>query len=204
MTRISFGTYRTGVREPTFRVLAGGGNQAWPTPTPIQRATLARHHRNGPDAARQYMATSFRNSDYWGPNGTPQNQGWADTTLRSYDNYALLTRDDRRRMIATGVQRDLHLPPNILGVWIDVLLLDPTGYVPRIVLWDTNELTMERALLYAAPALLAAEEELGEGRVAEIEIIHARSPVQLVVSAEEARSAVHDMEATVGRILSQQ
>ncbi|WP_238963563.1 hypothetical protein KN248_001700 [Mycobacterium paraintracellulare] len=149
------------------------------------------------------MVNAFRDSDYWGPKGTTGHQSWAEATVDSYNNYAMLTRDDTRRMIATDVKRDLVIPPHTLGVRIDVLLLDPKGYVPRVVLWDTNELTEERAQLYAAPVLLAAEEELGEGRVAEIEIVHLRSPVQLIVSVADARLAVEEMVATVGRILSQ-
>jgi hypothetical protein len=204
VTRISFGDYRSGVREPSFRVVSGGAGRPWPTPTPIQRATIARHHREDPDAAREYMVSRFQNSTYWGPSGKPQNQGRAEMTLRSYDNYVSLTRNDERPVITTDLKRDLELPPNTLGVRIDVLLLDATGYVPRLVLWDTNDLTRERAMLYAAPLLLAAEEELGEGRVAEIEVVHVRTPVQLTVSAPDARAVKPDMEATVARILSEQ
>jgi hypothetical protein len=125
--------------------------------------------------ARDYMVNSFRNSDYWGARGTPQSRGWAESTLRSYDAYALLTRNDTRPVVATGVRRELQFPPNALSVRIDVILLDPRGYVPRILLWDKSELTEQRALLYAAPILVAAEEELGAGRVAEVEFVHTRS-----------------------------
>lgn len=90
----------------------------------------------------------------------------------------------------------------MLGVRTDVLLLDPAGYVPRLVLWDTNDLTPELAILYAAPLLLAAEDELGEGRVAHIEVFHVRSATQMIVPAGDARAAQLNMEATVARILS--
>lgn len=204
MTRISFGTYRSGVREPTFRAAPGGTGQGFPTPTSTQWATITRHHQQSPEVARDYMVNSFRNSDYWGSGGTPQSRGWAENTLRSYDTYALLTRDDTRPVVATGVRRELPLPPNSLTVRIDVILLDPRGYVPRVILWDSTELNEERTLLYAAPILVAAEEELGQGRVIEVELVHTRTAALAVVPAADARAAVDAMAATVSRILSEE
>jgi hypothetical protein len=202
MTRISFGDYRSGVRDPTFRATPGGAGQGFPTPTSIQWATITRHHQESPEVARDYMVNSFRRSSYWGPSGTPQSRGWAESTLRSYDAYALITRDDTRPVVATGVRNELQLPPHALSVRIDVILLDPRGYVPRILLWDTNEFNEERGLLYAAPILVAAEEELGQGRVTDVEVVHTRTAALLSVSAAEARAASGDMAATVSRILS--
>lgn len=202
MTRISFSDYRSGVRDGTFRVTPSGTGQGFPTPTSIQWATITRHHQESPEVARDYMVSSFRRSSYWGPSGSPQSRGWAESTLRSYDAYALITRHDTRPVVATGVRNELQLPPNVLSVRIDVILLDPRGYVARIVLWDKSELTEERALLYAAPILVAAEEELGQGRVTSVELVHTRTASLLSVSAAEARAASGDMGATVSRILS--
>jgi hypothetical protein len=181
----------------------GGAGQGFPTPTSTQWATIKRHHQESPAAARDYMVNSFRASDYWGSGGKPQSRGWAEATLRSYDAYALLTRDDTRPVVATGVSRELQLPPNSLSVRIDVILLDPRGYVPRVILWDASELTEERTLLYAAPILIAAEEELGQGRVADVELVHTRTAALVVVPAADARTAVEDMTAVVSRILSE-
>ncbi|WP_131590572.1 hypothetical protein [Mycolicibacterium setense] len=153
--------------------------------------------------ARDYMVNSFRNSDYWGASGTPQSRGWAQSTLQSYDTYALLTRDDSRPAVAVGVKRELPFPPDTLKVRIDVILLDPRGYVPRIILWDTSTLTEDRALLYAAPILVAAEEELGQGRVADVELVHTRTGAQVEVAASDARAALPSMTTTIRRILSE-
>lgn len=165
--------------------------------------TITRHHLEGPEVARDYMVNSFRNSNYWGANGTPQSRGWAQSTLRSYDAYALMTGDDTRAVVATGVRRELPVPPNTLNMRIDVVLLDPHGYVPRVILWDRPELTEERALLYAAPILFVAEEELGQGRIAEVELVHTRSASRVIVSASDARAASQGMSGTVSRILSE-
>ena len=122
--------------------------------------------------------------------------------MQSYDNYAQMTSGDTRAMVSTSLERDLDVPPNVIGVRIDALLLDPAGYVPRIVLWDKNELTAERATLYAAPVLLAVEEELGGGRVAETEVLHLRSRLQLIISNDDALSVAQGMETVVSRLLS--
>jgi hypothetical protein len=203
MTRIRFSDYRTAVRDRSFRVASGNPSQSFPTPASIQWATIKRHHQESPEVARTYMVSSFRNSSYWGSGGTAQSRGWADSTLRSYDTYSRLTANDARPVVATGVRQEIQLPPNSLSLQIDVILLDPRGYVPRTLLWDTNDLTEERAALYAAPILIAAEKELGEGRVVEIEVIHMRTGSLITVSAALARSALEEMTATVGRVLSE-
>jgi len=95
------------------------------------------------------------------------------------------------------LRSDLVLPPDELGVYVDVLLLDDAGYVPRLVLWDTNEPTDQRVQLYAAPAWRVAEQELGTGRVPEVEVWHLRSARQFVVSAGSAEAAL----TTVGQIV---
>jgi hypothetical protein len=202
MTRITFGTYRNGVRDPSFRFVPGGPAQTWASPTSIQKSAIVRHHRDGPAEARAYLVDTFERSPFWGPTGRPQNRGKARATIRSYDNYARLTRDDNRPMFATSVERDLEISTNALGTRIDVLLLDPMGYVPRLVLWDTYELTVERAQLYAAPVLLVTEQELGEGRTAQIEIVNARQEVREVVSPEDAESAVSEMGLIISRIVA--
>jgi hypothetical protein len=89
------------------------------------------------------------------------------------------------------------LPPDELAVYIDVVLLDPAGYVPRLVLWDTNELTRNLAVQYAASAWSVLEDELGEDRVAHVEVWSLRAPTQLVVTPAEARSAMTDVARTV-------
>ncbi|MBS1676383.1 MAG: hypothetical protein JST08_03255 [Actinobacteria bacterium] len=76
-------------------------------------------------------------------------------------------------------------------------MLDDAGYVPRLVLWDTNDPTDERTLLYAAPAWRVAEQELGTGRVPEVEIWHLRSAQQFVIPAGRAEAAL----STVGQIV---
>jgi len=99
-----------------------------------RRGAIVRHHRESPAAARARLHQSFRNSDYWGPNGTPQARGWARVIRELYDVYDGLTQGDPRTAFAYGVERDIALGVDALGVRADVVLFDQAGYMPRVVL----------------------------------------------------------------------
>ena len=101
-----------------------------------------------------------------------------------------------------GLNRELVLPPDDMGVYIDVIMLDQSGYVPRLVLWDTNELTPARARLYAAPAWAVMDQELGAGRVAGVEVWRLRSGDCELVQPHEAEAAMAEVEAVVRRVAS--
>jgi hypothetical protein len=204
MTRVTFGMYRKGVREPaTTLSSAAVANAGFTIVTPMRtaQAAIARHHRESPAAARDRMHRSFRESDYWGPNGTPQARGWATAICRCYDTYVDLTRHDARPAFATAVERDLDLPPDSLAVRVDVVLLDPAGYVPRLVLWDKSDLTRALAVQYAAPVWRLAEDELGDGRVACVEVWSLRVPTLFTVTPVEARAAMSDVARVVHRLV---
>jgi hypothetical protein len=201
MTRVTFGMFRRGVREPQTTLSSAAASFFPPTPMPTATATIARHHREGPGAAAAEMDRSYRNSAYWGQEGTPR-AGWANTMRECYATYVELTRDDIRPAFAAGLNRDLLLPPNELAVHIDAVLLDPEGYVPRLVLWDANQLTQPLAVTYAAPAWKAMEDELGEGRVPRVEVWSLRAPTQVTVSPSEARAAMGEVERVVRRLVS--
>jgi hypothetical protein len=201
VTRVTFGMFRKGVREPQTTPSAAAVSYFPPTPMPTATATIARHHREGRRAAAAEMDRSYRNSAYWGEAGTPR-AGWANAMRECYATYVELTRDDTRPAFAVGLNRDLPIPPDELAVHIDVVLLDPEGYVPRLVLWDTNALTQPLAATYAAPAWNVMEEELGGGRVAHVEVWSLRAPTQLTVSPAEARAAMNEVERVVRRLVS--
>ena len=97
--------------------------------------------------------------------------------------------------------RDLAFPPDELGVYIDVVLLDPAGYVPRLVLWDANELTRTLATYYAAPAWKVLEHELGEGRVAHVEVWSLRAPTQMTVAPAQCQTALDDVAGVISRLV---
>ena len=142
-----------------------------------------------PGRRARLRAEQFRDSDYWGPNGTPQARGWARVIRELYDVYDGLAQGDARRAFAYGVERDIDLSPDALAIRADIVLLDPRGYVPRVVLWDKNDLSPARATAYGAPVWRAMEDELGDGRVAEVEVWSLRGPDHFVISPAQARAA---------------
>ncbi|HTZ87655.1 MAG TPA: hypothetical protein VMB05_13395, partial [Solirubrobacteraceae bacterium] len=127
--------------------------------------------------------------------------GWANAMRACYQTYIRLASTDTRPAFATGLNRDLPLPPDELGVYIDVVLLDPAGYVPRLVLWDSNELTPELAVCYAAPAWAVLEAELGTGRVPAIEVWSLRAPTQRFITPTQAHAALPDVTRIVHRLV---
>ncbi len=205
MTRVTYGMYRKGVREPnTTLTTTAAANAGFPIITPIRtaQAAITRHHRDSPAVARSRLHQAFRASDYWGPNGTPQAQGWARVIRDLYDVYDGLTKADTRHAFAYGVERDIDLPPDALGIRADVVLLDPRGYVPRVVLWDKNDLSPGRALAYGAPVWQAMEDDLGDGRVIEVEVWNLRGPDQFVISSLHARAAMRRVAQVVHRLVA--
>ncbi len=206
MTRVTFSMYRIGVREPntTLRSYAvDRGDRPIVTPTSIARSAITRHHRESPQAARDRLVQSFRGSNYWGAKGRPPARGWAAAIVRCYDTYAHLTSEDRRPAFATALERDLELPPDdALGVHVDVVLLNDAGYVPRLVLWDDNELTAARAVLFAAPAWRVMEDDLGEGRVPAVEVWSLRQPTCRTVTSADAAAAMPQVARVVHRLVS--
>lgn len=200
MTRITFGLYRRGVREPAITLSSTAGAYIPPTPFPSASAAVTRYHREDGNAAANALDRSLSSSDYWGAAGTPQAQGWADAVRECFDVYRQIAGGDPRPPFAYGLRRSLDLPPNELAVYIDVVLIDPRGYVPRIVLWDTADLTDERTGLYAAPVWRVMEHELGGGRVPEVEVWHLRSGARRAVNANTAAAAMPTVRRVVRRL----
>lgn len=198
MTHLTFGIYRAGVRDPA-KTLSSYSGKSPPTPWRMATSSIVRFHREGADAAWQRLDQSFARSSYWGRSGTPQ-AGWANAIRSCYKTYRALATPDTRPVFATGVNRELVLPPDDVGLYIDVVLLDPSGYVPRLVLWDDNTLGHSRATLYATPAWKVMEEELGEGRVAGVEVWKLRTGEQELVLPDEAAGAMSQVEEIAHRI----
>ena len=199
MTRVTPGLYRAGVRDRRLTIGAFAGSRPPITPFQMASAAVVRLHREGADQAWQTLDASFVRSPYWGIAGTRQ-AGWAAAIRTAFQGYRAMAANDMRPVISTGLRRTLTFPPDELGVYVDVLLLDPDGYVPRLVLWDANAFTREIAVLYASPAWRAIEDEMGDGRVPFTEVWHLRSGAQESISASDAASELSQVAGIVHRL----
>jgi hypothetical protein len=199
MTRVTFGLYRAGVREAGLTLASYADRWMPPTPLPSASAAVVRYHRRGGQAAWRQLDRSLGSSPYWGAPGTPQ-AGWADAIRECFLVYRHLADADTRPAFATGLNRDLSFPPDELGIYIDVVLLDPDGYVPRLALWGRAEVAAGGAQLYAAPVWRVLEDELGEGRVPSVEVWHLRSGVRHVVTASAAAARIDEVESILHRL----
>lgn len=200
MTRLTFGSYRKGLREPGFTLSSTVDSSTFPTPMAIAAAAVARYHREGQTEALRSLRRSFANSSYWGPSGSPQAQGWANAIATSFGRYVHLAERDGRDSFAIDLKRDVAIGVHIVGVHIDAVLLDEDGYVGRIALWDKAAITSELAVQYAVPALLALEEELGEGRIAGVQVWHLRTGDCHLASGDACNTEVARVTRLVTRI----
>lgn len=202
MTRLTFGIYRRGIRQPGFALSSTIGDPPFPTPMAIAAAAVTRYHREGPHEARLRLRRSFANSSYWGSSGSPQARGWAAAIVSSFETYVRLAEPDGRAAFAVGLRRDVMLGGHDVGVYVDAVLLDVAGYVGRIALWDRASLTSELAVYYAVPPFLALEEEMGEGRVAGVHLWHLRTGERQLVPRGVCAAHVAQATRLVSRIAS--
>lgn len=175
MTRLTFGIYRKGVRQPGFTLSSTLGNPGFPTPMSTANAAIVRYHREGVTEARRQLRRAFADSSYWGPSGSPQARGWASAIVTCFERYIQLAQRDGRDAFAVDLRHDVGIGTHVVGAHVDAALLNEDGYVGRIALWDLAPLTTELAVRYAVPAFLALEEELGEGRVIGVQVWHLRT-----------------------------
>lgn len=200
MTRLTYGVYRKGLRDPTFTLSSTVDSSPFPTPMTIAAAAVARYHRDGAREAMDSLRQTFAQSSYWGASGSPQARGWASAIVTGFGRYVDLAGDDGRDAFALDLKRDIALGAHIVGVHIDVVLLDDDGYVGRIALWDRTPLTSALAVQYAVPAFLALEAELGEGRVVGVQVWHLRSGDTRFASSVECIGEIGPVTRLVERI----
>jgi hypothetical protein len=122
--------------------------------------------------------------------------------VSAFEAYIELASEDTRPVLDSGVTTEVRLGVHSVRVSIDVILLDPQGYVGRHVLWDTSDLTVDDAQLQAAPIVAALESELGSGRVAGVEVWHLRSGAQVFVSSRDATRRLPEVERIVADYLA--
>ena len=197
MTRITLAELKNAARNSALRRPAPGTGTQFPTPMPTASSAVRRFHRDGAAAATAQLNGSFDRSSHWGPNGPPQARGWADSIRSSFQTYVELASHDSRPTLRSPVTADVRVGANSVGVSLDVVLLDPSGYVGRYLLWDTPLLTRRVAELLAAPVVRALQQELGVDRVAGAEIWHLRTGQQIFVDTATALGRIREVEAVV-------
>lgn len=199
MTRVTLGEFKKAARDRSLRRSSSGGGV--PTPMPVASSAVRRLHREGPEIAVAELNRKFDRSPYWG-RGPAQARGWADVVRACFQTYVELASEDARPTIDVPVNVDVPTGDNTVGVSLDVVLLDPEGYVGRYLLWDAVQLTQDSAELLAAVVVRALQLELGDDRVAGAEIWHLRSAEQIFVDAPTALGRLHDIQVIVDGYVS--
>lgn len=202
MTRITLSELKNATRNQGLRRSAVDAEQRFPTPMPVAASAVRRFHREGAVAATNALNRSFDASSYWGPTGTLQASGWANAIRAKFNTYVELASADSRPVFNTQVAADVPIGQHLVGVLIDVVLLDPMGYVGRHIIWDTQTLTHTNAERLAGPIILAMQQELGEDRVAGAEIWHLQSRAAFNIDRATALRRLEDIAAIVSTYLS--
>ena len=168
MTRITFGLYRRGVREPGITLSATVSSYIRPRPSRVRRGRSGASTARTATQPRTRSTGRSRAATTGGPAARRRHRD-GRAIRQSFDVYRQIAGADTRPAFTCGLSRSLDVPPDELVVYIDVVLIDPRGYVPRIVLW-TADLADGRAVLYAAPVWRVIEDKLGDGRIPEVEV----------------------------------
>ena len=198
MTRITLSEFKLAARDRSARRSVVTSDSRPPvSPTPQAQAAVRRFHREGVAAATMILHQSFDRSSYWGPAGRASARGWANAIKDCFDVYARFAGADDRPPLLTPLKRDVPLGENVIGVAPDVVLIDPEGYVGRLVLWDTPVPSQAVVELLAAPIVSAMDAELGAGRTAGVEIWHLRSEQQFYVPADVALDRLDEAESAL-------
>ncbi len=199
MTRVTLAELKSASRDVSKRRSPPGTTTGFPTPMPTAASGVRRLHREGSTRATVVLNQAFDRSQHWGPNGPPQAKGWANSIRESFDTYVEMSGDDSRPVLGYTIDRNVQVGTHEVGVKIDVILLDDLGYVGRYLLWDIPVPSADEAALLAAPIVVALEEELGEGRVAGVEVWHLRTETPFYVSSDDALSRLGEAAAIVAR-----
>lgn len=193
MTRVTLSEFKVATRDRSARRTAADPRNRPPvTPMPQAQAAIRRFHQFGEARATSVLHQTFERSPYWGPTGNPSARGWANSIKGCFATYVRMASADVRPYVTTPMRRDVELGPHAIGVAPDAVLIDPLGYVARLVLWDTPETSQDEASLLAAPIVAALEAELGAGRTVGVEVWHLRSGSQFFVPAADALARLPD------------
>lgn len=202
MSRITISELKNATRNRALRRSASGSAVKFPTPMPMAASAVRRFHREGAPAAVEALNESIDTSTYWGPTGPASAVGWANSIKAKFNTYIRLASPDPRPVLGLPVVTDVSVGPNLVGVTIDVVMLDPRGYVGRHVLWDVEALTRPDAEILAGPIACAMQQELGSERVAGVEVWHLQSGTQHFVDRDTALRRLAEISAIVASYLS--
>jgi hypothetical protein len=202
MTRVTLSEFKNAARDRSSRRGPPGSGATIVTPMPTARAAVRRYHREGSARATLLLNQTFDRSAHWGPAGPGPAKGWANAIRTCFQTYVELADVDDRPVLSTSVDRDVRLGGNAIGVAIDVILLDPLGYVARYPLWDVPSTNTAEAELLAAPIVRAMDEELGEGRTVGVEVWHLRSRAQFFVPSDHALTRLREAGNLLGTYVS--
>lgn len=179
--RFTYGQFRNGARDPTFRVTPGSRGGANPGSV-LRKAVRVYHASRDADEGRRALEQGL--SGYFARPGTPTRQA-ADARTR-FETYLKMEAADARPVFDTNMGEDIAFGDDVLAVDVDLALFDPSGYAGRVILWDKLPCDREQARAIAGPAARCLADELGADRIVDVQVWHIRSQLRHYFDYAEA------------------
>lgn len=193
MTRITISELKGAVRSPSSRRPAPG-DRGFATPLPMAYSAVRRYHSDGAEASAEYLREAIQGSTYWSGNS------WAQRLIGYFDNYVALSSGDDRPWLGSTLKADVPVGVDReVGITLDVVLLDPAGYVARLPLWDATIPDESEIDLLSAPLVAGVDQALGDGRCARAEVWHLPSATPYASDREAALAQLDAVDAIVAR-----
>ena len=196
--RLSAYDVRQAVIDPNYRLPPPGARRAGPSTTSSLRKAVRAYHERGADEARASLRHSL--SNYFARPGAPSTQ--AANARQALETYFRIAAADPRPAFVPRVRVDTELGGDTFGADVDVILLDPGGYVGRLLLFGPlPELTMAQLEVLAYGPTTGLIEEFDDATVVGVDVWETRRNLVTHVPAAVAIARRADVRRILDRLV---
>jgi hypothetical protein len=195
--RLSAYDLRQALLDPGYRLPPPGSTNAPSTAGSLRKAIRIYHETSDPEKARESLRQSL--SNYFARPGAPTTQ--ARHARSNLDTYIELSARDSRVAFVPHGRNDVAVWVDVVSGDFDVLVLDPGGYVARLLLFGPlpQLTTMQLEILSYAPTI-ALREEFDSRRVVGVDVWQLRRGEISHIPAERAARRGPDVQALLDRL----
>jgi hypothetical protein len=196
--RLSAYDVRQAVIDPAYRLPPPGAQRAGPSTTSSLRKAVRAYHERGVDEARESLRQSL--SNYFARPGAPSTQ--AAHARQALETYIRTAAEDSRPAFVPRVRVDADLGGDTFGADVDVVLLDPGGYVGRLLLLGPlPELTTAQLEVIAFGPTAGLIEEFDDASVVGVDVWETRRDRVTHVPAAAAIARRADVRRILDRLV---
>ena len=196
--RVSAYDLREAMFNPSHRVPPPGVKRPMTSTTSSLRRAVRAYHESGEAAARAALRESL--SNYFSRPGRPTTQ--AGLARQALDIYIRLAGADPRDAFVPHGRVDAPVGTDSVAADVDVVLLDPNGYVGRLLLFGPTPapLTAPQLEVLAYGPVVALTEEFDADRVLGVDVWEVRRERIVHVPTVRALGQLDTVRALIDRI----